>query len=87
MCIFQELNTVNKKQYNTFREACFALGFLNDDYESIVFLDEAAIFASPKQMRDLFVILLLYCTPYHPGQLWEKFKNSMTQDILYAAKI
>ena len=27
------LKTVNKKKYNTFREACFASGFHNDDNE------------------------------------------------------
>ena len=84
---FQELRTVNNKQYNTFREACLALGFLDDDNESIVCLEEAASFASPKQLRDLFVVILLNCTPSNPRQLWEKYKNLMTEDILYQAKI
>ena len=84
---FQELRTVNNQQYSSFREACFAMGFLDDDNESNVCLEEAASFASPKQLRDLFVVILLNCTPSNPGQLWEKFKNSMTEDILYQAKM
>ena len=34
------------------------------------------------QMRTLFAIILTSCFPSNPSGLWEKFKESMTEDIL-----
>ena len=83
---FESLRTVNGTKYPSFKEACYALGFLSDDSESKSCLQEASSFASPIQIRDLFVLILLNCTPSNPGMLWDLFKDNMTQDYLHAQR-
>lgn len=34
----------------------------------------------PKQLRCLFVRILIHCQPIHPEELWEEFKEAMSQD-------
>jgi hypothetical protein len=43
---FEDIRTVNGIEYPTFKEACRALGFLDDDKEWIDCINEAAIWAS-----------------------------------------
>jgi ATP-dependent DNA helicase PIF1 len=47
---------------------------------------EAATVQSPARLRNLFVILLITCGPSNPGQLWESYKESLTEDILIQAR-
>ncbi|XP_008202508.2 uncharacterized protein LOC103315450 [Nasonia vitripennis] len=35
----------------------------------------------PKQLRSLFVRILMYCNPLEPNQLWEDFKDCMSEDF------
>ncbi|CAF3348294.1 unnamed protein product [Rotaria sp. Silwood2] len=46
---------------------------------------EAATVQSSARLRNLFVILLLTCGPSNPRQLWESYKESLTEDILIQA--
>ena len=80
---FESLRTVNGKKLSTYKEACFALGYLNDDSEAKLSLDEAVNFATPSQIRELFVLILLNCTPSNPRNLWDNYRNSMSEDFLY----
>ncbi|XP_076953595.1 uncharacterized protein LOC143627716 [Bidens hawaiensis] len=43
---FEEIRTVNGQTYNTFRDACYALGLLDDDTEYIEGIEEASISGS-----------------------------------------
>ena len=43
---------------------------------------EAAAVKSPARLRNLFVVLLTTCGASNPGQLWESYKESLTEDIL-----
>ena len=52
---FESFRTVNGTIYPSFKEACYALGFLSDDSESKSCLEEASNFATPIQIRDLCV--------------------------------
>ena len=80
---FKSIRTVDGVLYDSYRNACKALGFFDNDSESELCLFEAANFASASQMRDLFVLILLNCAPNNPGELWQKFKNHMSDDILH----
>ena len=42
---------------------------------------EAAIFMMPKQLRSLFVRILMYCNPLEPNKLWDNFKDAMCEDF------
>ena len=80
---FEKLRTVNGLIFPTYKEACFALGYLNDDSEAKLSLEEAVNFATASQIRELFVLILLNCTPANPRNLWDTYKNSMSEDFLY----
>lgn len=79
---FKQLRTVNNITYSTFKETCCALGYAKDDNESKQCLQEAVLFSNSNQMRKLFVLILLNCCPTNPRQLWELFKDHMSEDIL-----
>ncbi|CAI6357078.1 unnamed protein product [Macrosiphum euphorbiae] len=43
---------------------------------------------SPRQLLlSLFTIILTSCNPSNPQYLWEKYKESMSKDILYRWRI
>ena len=83
---FEALRTVNGRTYATFREACQLMGLLENDAQWDVTMAEAATVQSPARLRNLFVILLITCGPSNPGQLWESYKESLTEDILIQAR-
>ncbi|XP_021991571.1 uncharacterized protein LOC110888349 [Helianthus annuus] len=80
---FEEIKTVDGVVYETFKEACYAYGLLNDDKEWSDALSEAHMWASGSQLRELFVTMLLFCEVNSPGQLWEKHWETLSDDILY----
>ena len=65
----------------TFKEAALKRGFLQDDEEWIECLNEAALTASPWQIRLLFVAILVFREPSCHDQLWNKFRNHMSQEF------
>lgn len=66
---FADLRTVNGHEYSTFTEACLALGLIVDDEEWVRALEEANVWMMPKQLRYLFVRILIHCQPVHPQAL------------------
>ena len=89
---FQDLRTVGKgtptaRVCNTYKEACLALGLLEDDQEWRECLQEASVMHLGRQMRDLFVTLLLHCHPAQPLLLWEEFKDNLCDDLGHALNI
>jgi hypothetical protein len=83
---FEALRTVNGRVCSTFREACQVRGLLEDDAQWDATMSEAAVAQSPARLRNLLVILLITCGPSNPGQLWESYKESLTEDILLQAR-
>ena len=84
---FEALRTVNGQVCATFREACQLRGLLEDDAHWDATMLEAAAAHSPRRLRYLFAILLTTCGLSNPGQLWESYKESLTEDILMRAPI
>lgn len=80
---FEDLRTVNGKVYKTFKEACDALGLLKDDRQWHVALQENALSAMPRQLRELFVHILTNNTVADPLRLWTENWKSMSEDIVY----
>lgn len=58
-----------------------------DDAHWDTTLADAALTARPPQIRALFAIVLTTCFPATPHRLWEKYKDSMSEDILHASRI
>ena len=76
---FNDLYSVNGITYNTFRESCLALGLLEDDAEWNDTMHEASTFQMPWQ---LFGMILVYCDPSDPLELWNTFKSFMIEDFV-----
>ncbi|XP_031634678.1 uncharacterized protein LOC116347980 [Contarinia nasturtii] len=83
---FQALKTINGVEYQTYREVCLELGLLENDQHWDTTLTEASLSSHPKQIRMLFAIILTTCAPSDPKGLWEKHKESISEDILRQAR-
>ena len=66
---------------STFKETAIAYGLLKSDVEWDNCLSEASISFMPKQLRSLFVTILIFGQPSKPLDLWEKYKDVMGEDI------
>jgi len=80
---FSEIRTITRHEYPTFRSACEALGLLGDDQEWSLALNDAAQWASPYQLRQLFITLLLFCEVTNPRNLFHDHAAKMSEDIRY----
>ena len=73
----------NGIMHSTFREACLAIGLLQDDGEWRQCLLEALSMQTGVQLRHLFATLLLFCCPTKPEQLWNDFRQHICDDLRY----
>ncbi|XP_022003435.1 uncharacterized protein LOC110900885 [Helianthus annuus] len=80
---FDDIKTVYGRVYNTFRDACYALGLLDDDSEYIEAIKEANISGSAGYIRNLFATMLLSSTLSRPEVVWESTWKYMTDDFHY----
>jgi hypothetical protein len=80
---FSDIRTVGGHVHPTFREACQALGLLGDDQEWSHALTDSAQWASSYQLRQLFVILLLFCEVSDPLKLFTEHASHMSEDFTY----
>ncbi|KAL1355887.1 uncharacterized protein [Arachis hypogaea] len=80
---FRSIRTVNGVTYDTFQEACSAMGFLIDDNEYVSAIKEVAELASAAHLRRLFVMLLLSGSMGRPLLVWEQTWTYLSDDILY----
>ena len=78
---FEDLRSFENHLYPTFREACIARGLLEDDNEWHQCLEEAKHMAIGRQMRHLFVTILLECSPANPRALWDTFWQDICDDL------
>ena len=44
-------------------------------------MNEAEIWMMPRQLRRMFIRILIHCQPLHLRNLWEEFKDAMSQDF------
>jgi len=84
---YEEIRKVGDIQYLSFREACFAMGFLNDDMEFIGAIREAYQWGSGYFLRRLFVIMLLSGAMNRPLHVWHKTIQWLSDGILREQRI
>jgi hypothetical protein len=78
---FEHLRTVNGVVHPTFHAACLALGLLENDNEWIQCLEEAGDMQTGHQLRNLFGVILLFCSPAEPAALWNQFKPKICDEL------
>jgi hypothetical protein len=57
------------------------MGLLADDNEWHQALEEASVWASGRQLHDMFVSMLMFCEVTNPRQLWDAHWESLSDDI------
>lgn len=80
---FDDIRTVGGVTYKTYKESCYAMGLLDGDTEWHEVMDESSQWASAWQLRELFVVLLIYCEVNDPLKLWMHCWKSLGEDILH----
>ncbi|XP_054723407.1 uncharacterized protein LOC129233404 [Uloborus diversus] len=80
---FSYLKTVSNVEYPTFKAACMAMGLLEDDKQWQYTIEEAILSSSSFKLRELFSVILVFCHPSDPRSLWEKYKDSFSEDIQF----
>jgi hypothetical protein len=80
---YDSIKLVKGVQHDTFREACFAMGFLGDDREFIQAIKEAYAWGSGFFLRKLFVLMLLSGSVNRPNFVWNKTKRMLSDGILH----
>ncbi|KAI9096844.1 hypothetical protein K1719_025827 [Acacia pycnantha] len=69
--------------FSNIREACFALGLLDDDKEYIDAIKEASSWASGNYLRHFFTSMLLSHCLSQPAIVWEQTKELICEDLLH----
>ncbi|PKA59787.1 ATP-dependent DNA helicase PIF1 [Apostasia shenzhenica] len=77
---FNELKTINGIQYQTFKEGCVAHGLIENDNEWDLALNEASLWATASQLRNLFCMMLMFGEMSNSKMLWENHWQSLTED-------
>jgi hypothetical protein len=78
---YADIRSFNGKVYNTFRETCEARGLLESDNEWSLLFDEAIVSASSRQLRQLFVTVVLHCSVSDVRGLFDKYWLYLIDDI------
>ncbi|XP_058764879.1 uncharacterized protein LOC131638334 [Vicia villosa] len=84
---YNNIKKVDGVQHKTFRKACFAMGFLQDDREFIEAIKEAHVWGSGLFLRKLFVTMLLSSSMNRPAHVWRKSWKYLSDGILYEQRL
>ncbi|XP_012857574.1 PREDICTED: uncharacterized protein LOC105976856 [Erythranthe guttata] len=80
---YDDLRKVEDHVYPTFKDACFALGLLDDDKQYIAGIKEANEWASGDYVRRLFVVHLVANKMSRPEYVWGCCCMEFAEDIAY----
>ncbi|XP_058772421.1 uncharacterized protein LOC131646397 [Vicia villosa] len=80
---YEEIRKVGDTQFDTFRDACFAMGFLEDDREYIGAIREVSEWGSGHFLRKLFVVMLLSSAVNRPAHVWNETWGLLSDGLLH----
>jgi hypothetical protein len=63
---YEHLRTMDGTEHDTFKDACIAMGLLTDHNEWHQALEEAGVWASGRQLHDMFTSMLMFCEVTNP---------------------
>ena len=78
---FEHLKSVDGVVQESYQEVCRQLGLLQDDREWDEALAEGALTAMPSSLRELYVIIVLFCMPANPKELFNNHYNEWADDF------
>jgi len=79
---FEDIRTIHGVLHPTFKLACMALGFLNDDGEWY----EASTWPSGFYLRNMFYSMLMFSEIDDPVKLWKSHWVHLTDDLLHVIR-
>lgn len=80
---FEDIRTVDGHVYNSYREACAALGLLANDRQFIDLISEIVVVGSGSSIRKVFTSLLLTSCMSDPLNVWNQTWHILSEGILY----
>ncbi|OBZ80660.1 hypothetical protein A0J61_11291, partial [Choanephora cucurbitarum] len=80
---FEELQTVDGAQCETFMQACLKLHLIEDDQELSHCFDEAVMFSTGSSLRNLFVTALTFGQLLYLALLWEELCDVVYDDLAH----
>nr|GEU35617.1 uncharacterized protein [Tanacetum cinerariifolium] len=80
---WDKIKKVNDIVHRTYRDACYAMGLLDDDREYIDAIEEANSWACGEYVRKVFARLLTSNTISRPDHVWNETWGLMCDDIEY----
>ncbi|OIT27533.1 hypothetical protein A4A49_57005, partial [Nicotiana attenuata] len=80
---YDDLKKINGVDHETFRDACYTLGLLDDDKEYVDAIMEASNWGTTSYLRQLFAMLLLSNSMSRPETVWQATWHLLSEDILH----
>ncbi|KAI7949992.1 hypothetical protein MJO28_008813 [Puccinia striiformis f. sp. tritici] len=77
---FKDLRTVDEVEYESYQDACNALGLLIDDYLYDNTLREASHYRSGFHLTEMFAMMCVHTPPSNPRALFDNFFENFTDD-------
>jgi len=68
-------------EHDTLKNACIVMGLLAYDNVWHQALEEASLWASRRQLHDMFASMLMFCEVTNPRQLWDAHWEFLSNDI------
>lgn len=84
---YEDIRKIGIIQYHSFRDACFAMGFLDDDKEFIGAIRDAYRWGSGFFLRRWFVILLLSEAMNRQNHVWRSTIHLLSYGILHGERV
>jgi len=84
--LLADLRTVNGDLCTSFHEACLKLGRLEDEQYHMA-MEEALVSNSSGSICTLFAVILAWCDPSNPLEIYENHKKPMAEDFLHQQRI
>ncbi|XP_071695071.1 uncharacterized protein [Rutidosis leptorrhynchoides] len=78
---FEDIRTVNGILYDTFKEACYALGLLDDDREYVASIKETHAWASGEFCQSLLVSLITIDSLSFLNRVWNETRDLLSDDL------
>ncbi|CAH9063416.1 unnamed protein product [Cuscuta europaea] len=80
---FEDVRTVDGVVYPTYKDACHALGIIDDDQEFVEALEEVNKWGTASYLRTLFATFLLIKNLHSPLHVWTNCWKLLADDFLH----